>query len=121
MTVLSVTLVIIMVPRIYGSWLQFKEYSADGDMDKLSSLQAHHNEWILRHLFMALLALGFVTAMKYLPELAKYSQTADVTAVYCVISFTFAFVESLLAQKISIFASAALQPAKPNPKTNRYY
>ena len=34
----SVILVLIMVPRIYGSWLQFKEYAEDGDMDRLIGL-----------------------------------------------------------------------------------
>lgn len=119
--VLSAILIMVMVPRIYGSWLQFKEYAEEGDMDKLINLQAQHNEWIIRHLCMALLALGFVTAIKYLPELETYSQTAGATAVYSAISFTLAFVESLLAQKISAFATSALQPAKQPQKGNRNY
>ena len=120
MVVLSVFLVLVMVPRIYGNWLQFKEYAEEGDLDKLMSLQARHNEWVIRHLCMALLALGFVTAIKYLPELETYSQTAAATAVYSVISFTLAFAESLLAQKISACAVSILQPAKQRQKGQHY-
>lgn len=109
----------IMVPRIYGSWLQFKEFAEDGDMDRLIGLQVLHNEWVIRHLSMALLALGFVAAMKYLPELATYSQTAAATAVYSIISFTFAFVESLMAQKISGYATSLLQPVKERKNGHR--
>ena len=119
MVILSVILVLIMAPRIYGSWLQFREYAEDGDLDRLIGLQVLHNEWVIRHLSMALLALGFVAAMKYLPELAEYSQTAAATAVYSIISFTFAFVESLMAQKISGYATSVLQPAKE--RRNRHH
>lgn len=120
MVMLTVTLVLVMVSRIYGSWLQFKEYAEDGDMDRLIGLQVLHNEWVIRHLSMALLALGFVAAMKYLPELTKYSQTAAATAIYSIISFTFAFVESLMAQKISGYATSILQPAKQPKKDHRF-
>ncbi len=120
MVVLSVILVLIMVPRIYGSWLQFKEYAEDGDMNRLIGLQVLHNEWVIRHLSMALLALGLVAAMKYLPELGEYSQTAAATAVYSIISFTLAFVESLMAQKISGYTATTLQPAKEAKKEHRF-
>lgn len=112
MVMFSIILVLLMVPRIYGNWLQFKEYAEAGDMDRLIGLQVLHNEWVIRHLSMALVTLGFVAAMKYLPELAVYSQTAAATAVYCIIYFTFAFVESLMAQKISDYSASILQPVK---------
>lgn len=121
MVMLSVILTLIMVPRIYSNWLQFKEYAEEGDLDKLISLQAQHNQWIIRHLCMALLALGFVTAMKHLPELEIHSQTAAATAAYSILSFLLAFVESILAQKISGFAAATLQPAKERHKEQRNY
>ncbi len=121
MVMLSVTLVLIMVPRIYGSWLLLKESAEEGDLDRLNDLQNQHNEWIIRHLCMALLALGFVVVIKYLPELEAYSQTASATAVYSFISLTFAIVESLLAQKISGFSTATLQPAKQRQKINRHF
>lgn len=121
MVMLTVTLVMIMVPRIYSNRLQFREYAEEGDIDKLIELQAQHNQWIVRHLCMALLALGFVTTMKYLPELEIYSQTAVATAAYSVISFILAFVESIMAQKISGYASSILQPVKEQRKNQRYY
>lgn len=119
MVTLSVVLVLIMIPRIYGNWLQFREYTEEGDMDKLAGLQSLHNEWVIRHLSMALLALGFVAAIKYIPELASYSQTAAATAVYSVISFVFAFVESLLAQKISGYTASTLHPVKQHNNDRR--
>lgn len=120
MIILSIILVLLMVPRIYGSWLQFKEYLEEEDMDRLIGLQVLHNEWVIRHLSMALLAFGLVAAMKYLPELGEYSQTAAATAVYSIISFTLAFVESLMAQKISGYTTSILQPAKQPKKDRRF-
>lgn len=119
MVTLSVILVLIMIPRVYGNWLQLREYIEEGDMDKLAGLQSLHNEWVIRHLSMALIALGFVAAIKYIPELANYSQTAEATAVYSLISFVFAFVESLLAQKISGYMASTLLPVKQHNKEHR--
>ncbi len=118
--VLSVILVMIMVPRIYSSWLLFREYAEECDIDNLTNLQAQQNGWVIRHLGMALLAMGFVAAMKYLPELSGYSQCAAATAIYSVISLTFAFVESILAQKISGHTTAMLIPAKEREKEDYY-
>lgn len=109
---LSATLLVIFVPRIYGSWLHFKEYVEEGDLERLIDLQSLHNEWVIRNLCMALLTMSFVAAMKYLPELENYSQTAAATAVYSVITFIFAFVESIMAQKISGYTATTLQPVK---------
>jgi len=110
----------VMVPRIYSSWLLFREYAEEGDIDSLINLQAQQNGWVIRHLAMALLAVGFVAAMKYLPELRSYSNCAAATAIYSVISLTFAFVESVLAQKISGCTAAMLIPAKEREKEDYY-
>lgn len=118
---LAAILILIMVPRIYSNWLQFREYAEQSDLDKLIELQALHNQWIIRHLFIALLALGFVTAMKYMPELEMYSQTATAMAAYSIISFILAFAESIMAQKIAAYAAASLQPVKERRKDQRYY
>jgi len=121
MMLLSVILVMVMVPRIYGNWLQFKEYAELMDLDGLSELQTMHNGWVIRHMCLALIALGFVVAIKYLPGLESYSQTAAATAAYSAISFTFAFIESLLAQKISVSATSMLQPVKEPRDNQRFY
>jgi hypothetical protein len=112
MVLLTVVLVLITVPVIYGSWLQFMESAEERDLDKLIALQAQRNEYIIRHLSMALLAIGFVAAMNYLPGLEAYSQTSSAIAIYSVISFIFAFAESILAQKISGYATSMLEPVK---------
>lgn len=118
---LTTILIMIMVPRIYSNWLQFREFAEQGDLDRLIELQTLHNQWIIRHLFIALLALGFVTAMEYMPELERYSQTATAMATYSVISFILAFVESIMAQKIAGYAAASLLPIKERRKNQRYY
>ena len=118
---LSTILIMVMVPRIYSNWLQFREFAEQGDLDRLIELQAQHNQWIIRHLFIALLALGFVTAMEYMPELEMYSQTATAMAAYSAISFTLAFIESIMAQKISGYAATTLLPIKERRKEQRYY
>lgn len=119
MVILSSSVALVMVPRIYGSWLQFKEASEDGDLDRLINLQTMHNEWVIRHLSMALLALGVVAAIKYLPELESYTQTAAATAIYCVLCFALAFAESIIAQRISGDTTAILHPVK-HQKGKRY-
>jgi len=97
---LTAILILVSVPGIYGSWLQFKDSVAESDVNKLLRLQSQRNEFVIRHMCMALLALGFVVVMRCLPELERYSQTADATAVYSAISFTLALVESIFSQKI---------------------
>ena len=46
---------------------------------------------------------------------------AAATAAYSAISFTLAFVESLLAQKISVSTTSKLQPVKEPRDDQRYY
>lgn len=116
MVILSMMLVVTTTPKIYGSWLLLEEYAADGDIDSLLDLQARQNAWAMRHLCLALLGVGFVATMTYRPELAGYAQTAGATAAYSVISLLFSFAESLLAQRISGYAAARLQPVKVHKK-----
>lgn len=118
---LSAVLIMIMVPRIYSNWLQFKEYMEQGDRDKLVELQTLHNQWVIRHFGMGLLALGFVTAMKHLPGLEMHSQAAAATAAYSAISLTLALVESILAQKIAAYAAAVPQSAKERRREQGSY
>lgn len=112
MALLSAIMVLICVPRIYGSWLQFKTYAEEGNIDELISQQALHNEWVIRNLCIALVTLGFVAVLKYLPDMEIFSQTAAATAIYSVISFMLAFAESIMAQKISTYTATLLQPVK---------
>lgn len=118
---LSAILIMIMVPRIYSNWLQLKDYLEQGDREKLIELQTLHNQWVIRHFGMGLLALGFVTAMKHLPGLEMHSQAAAATAAYSVISLTLALVESFLAQKTAAYAAAVPQSAQKSRREQRSY
>jgi hypothetical protein len=119
MLTVTVMVTLIMIPRIYGSWLQIMESAEAGDIDKLVDLQAQQNNWIIRHFICALLALALVIAMEYCPDLGAPEQIIGATEGYCAISFVLALIESVLAQKISSLSINLMQPVKEQSNRNQ--
>jgi len=119
MLTVTVTAALIMIPRVYGSWLQIMESAEAGDIDKLISLQAQQNSWVIRHFICALLALALVIGMKYCPDMGAPEQMFGVTAAYSALSFVLAFIESILAQKISTLSMGLMQPLKERINRNQ--
>ncbi|QEM68282.1 hypothetical protein FO488_08970 [Geobacter sp. FeAm09] len=101
-----------MIPRIGFDWLRFREYAHEGDREKLIMLQRQENGWALRHLVCALCAVALVAVMKTCPNLGQPDRLAAVTAVYAVISFCFALVESILSQRIYQLIVSRMEPVK---------
>ena len=101
-----------MIPRIGLDWLRFMEYANEGDRENLLRMQRQENGWVIRHLVCALLAVALVFAMKTCPNLGQPERLADVTSLYAVISFCFAFVESILSQRIYQCTVACMEPVK---------
>jgi len=101
-----------MIPRIGYDWLRYRAYANEGDRENLLKLQRQENGWVIRHLICALFAVALVFAMKTCPNLGQPERLADVTALYAVISFCFAFAESILSQRIFQCITAKLEPVK---------
>ena len=101
-----------MIPRIGFDWLRFKEYAKEDDRENLLMLQRQENGWVIRHLVCALFAVALVVAMKTCPNLGQPERLAAVTALYAVISFCFALVESILSQRIYQCAMARMEPIR---------
>lgn len=119
MLTVTVTVTLIMIPRIYGSWLQIMESAEAGDIDKLIALQAQQNSWVIRHFICALLALALVICLQYCPDLGAEEQILGVTAAYSALSFVLAFIESIPAQKISNLSMSLMQPLKEGLNRNQ--
>lgn len=101
MFAINITLIVIMLPRIYGDWLKFVQYREHGDDEMLQELLSTENQWVWRHFFCGVLAVALVVAIRRHPALRGLEQVADVTATYAILSLGFAFTESLFAQKIA--------------------
>ncbi len=119
MLTVTVTLILVMIPRIYGSWLQIMESAEVGDIDKLITMQAEQNNWVIRHFICALVALALVFGLEYCPDLGATEQMVEVIVVYSALSFVLAFIESILAQKISSLSMALMQPLKERLNRNQ--
>lgn len=101
-----------MIPRICFDWLRFGEYAREDDLDNLCVLQRQENGWVIRHLVCALFAVALVVTMKTCPNLGQPERLAAVTALYAVISFCFALVESILSQRIYRCVMTRMEPVK---------
>lgn len=113
---LTLAIAIIMAPRIYTNWLRLKEYAEEGDLEKLGELLNEENNWVARHLFCAVCGLVLVALTKYLPSMDAPEQLIKMTAIYSMLSFLLAFIESILSHKISILNIAQMEPAKEQTK-----
>ncbi|WP_235044881.1 hypothetical protein [Geobacter sulfurreducens] len=110
MVVLTTVVSAVMIPRIMLDWLRYQEFLRDRNDEELKMLIAGHKGWIIRHGLCALGAVALVTCIKCLPELARYDELAGVTAAYGMMTLAFAFVESLLAQRIESSLQSGLVP-----------
>jgi hypothetical protein len=65
-------------------------------------------EWIERHLICSVMGLLFITVVRCSPSLEAFDMLAGFTAVYVVLSLSFAFIESLFVQRISRVVSVSV-------------
>lgn len=112
MLTLTLVIAVIMAPRIYANWLRLKEYTEEGDLDKLYELQREENSWVLRHFICAFCGLVLAALANYLPEMTASEQLIKITAIYSMLSFLLAFIESFISHKISILTIDRMEPAK---------
>lgn len=114
---LTLTLIVplIMVPQIDSHWMDFEIFAEEGNHENLQVLLKQINRWVMRHLACALIAVLLVAVLMYAPaELEQPGQLAIITGIYAIISLILAFVESLLAQKISHLTASPIETEKNN-------
>ncbi|GFE57244.1 hypothetical protein [Geobacter sp. AOG1] len=107
MLVITVILLSLSFPRIYGDWLSFQNHLEMGEREPLRELLADKKLWMHRHFCFAVLALVMAKVVEGTPLAEGAPRLSQVTAVYAVISLMLAFVESLFAQKITALLAGA--------------
>jgi hypothetical protein len=107
MLAVTATLIIIMLPKMYGDWLKYAEFRREGAPEQLHCLQASGNVWIARHLGCSLLAIAMIGIIQRRPELTGHAPLAGITAAYAVASMLCAVAESLFAWKVANVAAMA--------------
>ena len=105
MLTLTLAVLIVVVPRIFGDWLRCQELNATGDCEGLQQMLRQENGWVVRHSICAVVGVGLVAMLKAVPSLNPPEHLAAVTTGYVMLSFFFALTESLLAQKIALLVS----------------
>jgi hypothetical protein len=95
---LTVSVAIIIILRIIANWYRFKVCLDEGNEDTLRQLISEQNIWINRHGVCVAGALAMIAAIRFLPGVEEYDSLAGSITTYAIMSCTFAFVESIMAQ-----------------------
>jgi hypothetical protein len=98
MTGLTVAVAIIMTLRYIANWYRFQMHLDEGDQGTLRMLISEQNLWIVRHGVCVACSLMMVAAIRFLVDFEDYECLARSITTYGIMSFTFAFVESVMAQ-----------------------
>jgi hypothetical protein len=112
---LTLTLIVplLAVPQIDSHWMEFEFLKKEGDHEKLHVLLKQINGWVMRHIVCAFIAVLLVMVLVYFPtQMKQPGQLATITGIYAIISSIIAFVESLLAHKISHLTASPVATEK---------
>lgn len=104
MMTVTMTMTVVMLPRIYMSWMLAEERCIEGEIEPLMELLEDQNDWVWRQFgcgAMAIAMLWMVKTSRHDLEIPASMET--VLVFYAGISMLFAVLESLIAQKISSF------------------
>lgn len=107
MLVITVILLTLSFPRIYGDWLSFQNHLEGGEREPLLALLADKKLWMQRHFGFAVLALVMAKVVGGTSLVEMAPRLSQITAVYAAVSLMLAFVESLFAQKITAVLAEA--------------
>ncbi|RNC67801.1 MAG: hypothetical protein ED859_13120 [Desulfuromonadales bacterium] len=119
MTFLTVSVAAIVIPRIMIDWQRYREYLQEGDDTSLQLLAAGQRTWIIRHGVCAAGAIVLVALIKCLPGMGAYEGLAGITTAYGMMTLSFAFIESLLAQRVESRRQLILATAKQPRQVGR--
>lgn len=95
---LTVAVATIMILRYIANWYRFQACLDEGNEDNLRYLISEQNAWIVRHGICVAGALIMVTAIRFLSDVEEYEMLVRSVTTYAIMSFMFAFVESVMAQ-----------------------
>jgi hypothetical protein len=95
---LTVSVAIIMILRYITNWYRFQLYLDEGNENTLRLLISEQNVWIIRHGVCVAGSLIMVAVIRYLSDVEDYERLAGSITIYAIMSSTFAFVESVMAQ-----------------------
>ena len=108
MAIATVSAAALLIPRMMIDWQQYRELLQDSDAESLRQFAAKQNQWVLRHGICATGAIGMVAIITHAPGMAPFEKLAGVITAYGMMTLTFMFIESLLAQR-----AARLLQARP--------
>ena len=95
---LTVAVATIMILRYIATWYRFQVCLDEGNEETLRQLISEQNAWIIRHCICVAGALIMVAAIRFLADFEEYERLVGSITSYAIMSFTFAFVESVMAQ-----------------------
>jgi hypothetical protein len=107
---LTVAVAIIMILRYIATWFRFQVCIEEGDENTMRQLVAEQNAWILRHGICVVAALIMVASIRYLPGGDDFAILAGSITTYAIMSFIFAFIESVMAQWLENRMAARQMP-----------
>ncbi len=110
MTIITVSVAALLIPRMMIDWQRCREFLRDRDEAALRQFLAEQRQWIVRHGICAAGAIGMVAVITCAPGMAAFEKLAGMMTAYGMMTLTFMFIESLLAQR----AESLLQ-ARPAP------
>ena len=116
MMTITITMTLLMIPRIYYAWLRSVIFSVEEEREKLRLLQVEENVWVMRQIGYGLFLLTVLLLLKNYKPLEVSSGVTGALALYAMVSLLFAIVESVLAQKISDIIDSIPVPAKGGRK-----
>ena len=94
----------VFVNGLYKSiddWGKLRETCEEEEIGSLQELIRNKRAWINRHLLCAVYGVILVVAIKLSPSLEEFDLLAGLFAAHIIFSMIFAFIESLLAQRIT--------------------
>ena len=95
---LTVSVATIMILRYIANWYRFQLCLDEGNEDTLRQLISEQNVWAIRHAICVTGALIMVAAIRFLTDVEEYEMLVGSITIYAIMSFIFAFVESIMAQ-----------------------
>ncbi|MBJ6723298.1 hypothetical protein [Geomesophilobacter sediminis] len=101
MMTITLTILVIMVPRMYMSWMKAAQLNEERDAERLAELLADQNDWINRFFSCGVAGLGLVWLLMSHQGPGVPAALTDSIALYVTVTLLLAIAESFLAQKVA--------------------
>ena len=97
---LTVSVAAIMILRYITTWYRFQVCLEERNEETMRQLISDKNVWIIRHGACVAGSFIMVAAIRFLADFEEYEKLVGSITTYAIMSFMFAFVESVMAQWI---------------------